>query len=143
MITLIEREFTVDVPLQRAWDHLARIEAWPSWARHIKRIDLMPPGALGAESTGVIYLAGGMKSAFRVTAFNPPGNWQWTGPILWLAIAYDHRFEVVEERQTRLTWTVAAEGWGAGTVGRLFALLYRRNMNRAITKLIREMNASA
>ena len=26
MVTLIQREFTVDVPLQRAWDHLARME---------------------------------------------------------------------------------------------------------------------
>src|SRR5262245_44658550 len=44
MVTLIQRAFVVDVPLLRAWEHLARVEQWPSWAAHIKRIDLRPPG---------------------------------------------------------------------------------------------------
>jgi hypothetical protein len=26
MVTLIQREFTVAVPMQKAWDHLARVE---------------------------------------------------------------------------------------------------------------------
>ena len=30
MVTLIQREFTVGVPSQRAWDDLARAERWPS-----------------------------------------------------------------------------------------------------------------
>jgi len=34
---LVRREFTVDVPVQRAWDHLANVNAWTSWAKHIKR----------------------------------------------------------------------------------------------------------
>jgi hypothetical protein len=64
MITLLQREFTVDVGLQRAWDHLARIEQWPNWARHIKQIELRPPGKLGPQSTGVIHLTNGIKSAW-------------------------------------------------------------------------------
>ena len=64
MVTLLQREFTVAVPLQRAWDHLARVEQWPSWAAHIEKVELQPPGELGPQSTGVIHLANGMKSAF-------------------------------------------------------------------------------
>ena len=52
MITLLQRDFTVNVPLQQAWDLLARIEEWPSWARHIKKIDLQPPGRTGAAVHG-------------------------------------------------------------------------------------------
>jgi hypothetical protein len=33
MKVLIRREFIVDVPVERAWEHLARVEAWPSWAK--------------------------------------------------------------------------------------------------------------
>jgi hypothetical protein len=141
VITLLTREFTVDVPLQSAWDHLARIEEWPSWAKHIRKIDLTPPGELGPQSTGVIHLSNGMRSAFRMTEFDPPRNWKWTGPILWLKIIYDHRFEPLDAQHTRLVWTVEADGLGASTVGRLFAALYRRNMERAIALLIREMNS--
>jgi hypothetical protein len=34
MPTLINRAFVVDVPLEIAWHHLARVEAWPRWAKH-------------------------------------------------------------------------------------------------------------
>jgi len=61
MVTLLQREFTVGISLQRAWDHLARVEQWPSWAPHIKKIELQPPGELGPQSTGVIHLTNGMK----------------------------------------------------------------------------------
>ena len=82
MVTLVQREFTVGIPLQRAWDHLARVEQWPSWAPHIKKIELQPPGELGPQSTGVIHLTNGMKPVFRVTEFNPPRSWKWVGAFL-------------------------------------------------------------
>jgi len=142
MITLLQREFTVDIPLQRAWDHLAKVEQWPSWALHIKKVELQPPGELGAHSTGVIHLAGGIKSAFRMTEFNPPHNWKWVGPILWATVAYDHRFEALDAEHTRLIWTVEAEGFGVSVVGRIFATIYGRNLEKAIPRLIREMNGN-
>ena len=143
MVTLLQREFTVGIPLQRAWDYLARVERWPTWAAHIKRIDLHPPGQLGPQSTGVIHLANGMKSAFRMTEFDPPRNWKWVGPFLWLTVIYDHKFEELEAEHTKLTWIVQATGFGASVLGRLFAKIYRRNLEKAIPLLIAEMNASA
>jgi hypothetical protein len=143
MATLLQREFTVDVPLQRAWEHLARVEGWPSWAPHIKRIDLHPPGQLGPQSTGVIRLANGMKAAFRMTDFSPPRNWKWVGRFLWLRVLYDHRFEPLDAGHTRLTWVVEAAGFGAGILGPVFARIYRGSLDRAIPLLIAEMNASS
>jgi hypothetical protein len=142
MITLLEREFTVAASVERAWDHLVRIEEWPSWARHIKKIALTPPGELGPQSTGVIHLVGGMKSAFRVTEFNPPYHWKWIGPILWLSIAYDHRFEPLDAEHARLIWTVAAEGFGVRVLGPQYARIYRGTMEKAISRLIHEMKAT-
>jgi carbon monoxide dehydrogenase subunit G len=141
MVTLLVREFTVHVPLETAWQHLARIEQWPSWARHIRQIELTPPGELGPSSTGVIHLRGGMKSAFRMTDFHPPRNWTWVGRILWMTVSYDHQFEAHDSDRTKLTWVVQAQGLGESTIGRLFAALYRRDMDRAIERLIREMEA--
>src|SRR5262245_40532225 len=143
MVTLLQREFTVDVPLQSAWEHLARVEQWPSWAPHITRIELQPPGELGPRSTGVIHLINGMKPAFRMTEFDRPRNWKWVGLFLWLAVIYDHRFESLDAGHTRLTWIVQARGFGAGVLGRLFARIYRGSLDRAIPLLIAEMNASS
>ena len=143
MVTLIQREFTVSVPLHKAWEHLARVEQWPSWAVHIKRIDLEPPGQLGPQSTGVLHLANGMKPAFRVAEFNPPRNWIWVGRFLWLTVLYDHQFEELDAGHTNLTFIVQGTGFGASVLGPLFARIYRGHLDTAIPVLIAEMNASA
>ncbi len=142
MITLLRHEFTVDLPVEKAWSHLARVEQWPSWARHIKRVTVQPPGELGPNSTGVIHLGNGVKSAFSMTEFNPHSNWKWAGRFLWLTVHYDHRFDELSPTQTRLTWIIEARGVGVSVFGRLFAKIYRKNLDRAVPTLVEEMNAS-
>jgi hypothetical protein len=142
MVTLLKREFTVALPLRKAWDHLARIVEWPSWARHIKKVELEPPGDLAPTSTGVIHLVNGMKPAFRVTEFNLGRNWKWVGPFLWVTVIYDHQFVAIDGDHTRLIWVVEAEGFGASTLGRLFAKVYRRDLDKAIPLLVAEMENS-
>ena len=137
---LIRREFTVDVPVQQAWKHLAKIEEWPSWARHIKAVEVSPPGELGPRSTGIIRLRNGVKSAFAMSQFEPHRHWKWDGPFLWITIHYDHVFEELGPRKTKLTWVVEGEGFGVSVFGRLFAKIYNRNLKKAIPSLIQEMN---
>jgi hypothetical protein len=142
MITLLRREFMVELPLERAWQHLARVEQWPSWAKHIKQVEVQPPGEIGAKSSGRIHLSNGVKSTFTMTEFNPHHNWKWVGGFLWLTIHYDHRFEEVNPTQTKLTWTVEAKGFGVSVIGRLFANIYSKHLDRAIPLLVQEINAS-
>ncbi len=142
MITLLCREFTVDRPIEKAWQHLARVEQWPSWAKHIRQVEVQPPGELGPKSTGLIRLSNGVRSAFTMTEFNPHRNWKWVGGFLWLTVHYDHRFEELNPTQTKLTWVVEAKGFGVSVFGRLFAKIYSKNLDRAIPLLVEEMNAS-
>ena len=139
IVTLLRREFIVALPLEDAWEHLARVEQWPSWAKHIRQVKVEPSGGLAAHSIGVIHLSNGIKSAFKMTQFNPHRNWKWTGGFLWLTILYDHAFEEVGPRQTRLTWTIEGKGIGVSTFGRLFAKVYSGNLDKAIPSLIQEM----
>ncbi|MBC7821550.1 MAG: SRPBCC family protein [Planctomycetaceae bacterium] len=141
MMTLLRREFTADVSLEQAWQHLARVERWPSWAKHIKQIDVQPLGELGPTSTGLIRLTNGIKSAFSMTEFNPGRNWKWVGGFLWLRIHYDHRFETVNPQQTKLIWIIEGDGFGVSVFGKLFAKIYNQNLTTAIPALIAEMNA--
>ena len=138
----LRREFTVDLPVEEAWRHLARLEQWPSWAKHIKQIEVQPPGELGPTSVGILRLTNGFKTTFAMTEFNPYRNWKWVGGFLWLTVHYDHRFEEQNSTQTKLTWVVEAKGFGASVVGRLFAKIYSKHLDRAIPLLIEEMNAS-
>src|SRR5262245_39230233 len=142
MRTLLRREFTVELPLEKAWPHLARVEQWPSWARHIKQVEVQPPGELGPQSTGRMVLTNGLKPVWTVTEFNPYRSWKWAGGFLWLTCHYDHRFEELSPTRTRLTFVLEATGFGKSVLGRLFAMLYRKNLDCAIALLVEEMNAS-
>jgi hypothetical protein len=141
-VNLIDRQFIVNVSLERAWQHLARVDQWPTWARHIRHIELQPEGELGPQSSGVIHLTNGMRSTFRMTEYNPGQNWKWAGPFLWLIIEYDHRFEALSSDQTRLRFVVDAQGFAVELFGRLFAKIYSRNLENAIPRLVNEVEAS-
>jgi hypothetical protein len=139
---LLRREFTVELPVEEAWRHLARVEQWPSWAKHIKQVELQPAGELGLKSTGRMLLTNGLKPAWTVTEFNLHRNWIWVGGFLWLTIYYDHRFEQLNPTQTNITFALEASGFGRSVLGRLFAKIYSKTLDRAIAILVQEMNAS-
>jgi hypothetical protein len=105
-------------------------------------VEVQPAGELGPRSTGIIYLSNGVKSAFTMTEFDPHRHWKWVGGFLWLTVHYDHVFEELNPQQTRLTWVIAAEGFGVSIFGRLFAKVYEKNLDKAVPLLIEEMNAS-
>jgi len=142
MITLLRREFTVNLSLKQAWQYLARVEEWPSWAKHIKRVKVRPSGELGAQSTGIIHLSNGMKSTLKITEFAPYRHWKWVGRFVCLTVHYDHIFEELDPQRTKLIWIVSAEGFGAPVFGKLFAKIYNWNLRRAIPELVKEMNTS-
>jgi len=140
-MTRIRREFTVDVPLAAAWQHLASVERWPSWAKHIRRAELVPHGQLTSQSSGAFHLGNGIRSTFRMAEYNPHHNWKWVGHFLWLSVSYDHRFYELAAERTKLVWVVEIKGVGESSFGRAFAAIYRRNLDKAIPNLIAEMNS--
>ncbi len=143
MKTLINREFIVNAAIETAFDHLAQVEKWPSWAKHIRRADLNPPGPVNANTQGTLYLTNGVKTQFQMTRFDPPHTWEWVGKFLWMTISYDHRFTAVSDSQTKISFIVKGEGFGLSTIGRLFATAYNANLNRAIPNLITEYDVLA
>ena len=143
MLSLIRRDFVVDAPLLVAWGHLSQVEKWISWAKHITRVELHPNGDLSLQSTGAFLLSNGMKTVFEMKEMNPPRNWKWVGSFLWMTIHYDHQFERVDEQHTRLIWLVDGEGLGISIVGKIFASIYNRNLDRAIPNLSAELKALA
>jgi hypothetical protein len=133
---LLERHFRVKVPVGKAWAQLADVREWPRWAKHIKRIDLMPAGSLRLGSEGTIRLTNGVRSTFRIEELNPGINWKWVGPFLWLTVHYDHEFSQIGPDECEIGFVVDGEGFGVGLFGRVFAAIYGANLDRAIPRLI-------
>jgi hypothetical protein len=139
MVRLLERRFVVKTSLERAWARLEKVEQWPTWARHIRRIELRPPGSLTLESEGTIQLNNGIRSTFRIEELTPGRNWKWAGPFLWMTVHYDHQFNRTGPEELEVRFVLDGEGFGAGVFGRLFAAIYARNLDRAIPRLVREL----
>ena len=131
----------MEIDRARPWEHLARITQWPSWARHIRSIQLTPGEGLSADTAGTIKLAGGIRSTFRMQRLDPPNGWLWVGGFLWLEVHYDHLFEEIAGQRTRIRFIIEVKGLGANSLGRLFAFIYARNLDRAIPNLIVELEA--
>src|SRR6266404_5384105 len=104
---VVDKSFVVRAPLEVAWNHLADVEQWPSWAKHIRSVVKSPPGPLSLHTRGTIKLANGMTSIFCMTEFVPLRHWQWVGSLLGSHVLYDHIFSQDQPGHTTVRFTVA------------------------------------
>jgi hypothetical protein len=100
---------------------------------------MTPPGPIAVGSVGVIRLKMAPSARQIVTVVSEPEHWRWDGKFLWMSLGYDHRFEQVGA-VTRIEFAVEGDGLGVGTLGRLFAAIYARSLDRAIPNLVRELS---
>lgn len=143
MKRIVDKSFTARAPVEATWNHLAEIEKWPSWAKHIHSVAKSPPGSLSLQSQGTIKLSNGLKMTFRMTEFVPQQHWKWVGSIAGAEIHYDHIFIERAAQQTTIRFVVDAEGWWVPLFGGIFGRVYRRNLNRAVPLLVQEIEAVA
>jgi len=134
MNQLLTRSFIVTASPDVTWSTLTDAQTWPTWARHIRRIELTPAGAVDATTSAVIVLANRTKARVSVSAFEPGRRFRWDGRFLWLGLGYDHVVEPADGG-SRVTFVVEGAGAGVGSIGRLFARIYARNLDRAIPNL--------
>ncbi|MGE0193771.1 MAG: SRPBCC family protein [Planctomycetota bacterium] len=138
MKTLVERRVQVGRSQAALQAHLAGVTAWPSWARHPRSAELEPEGPLRPDSVGVFRLAGGIPTGFRMVRFDPPRSWMWAGRFPWLRVDYDHVIDAAGPQASEVTFRVDVGGLGTAVFGRLFARVYRRNLDTAIPHLVAE-----
>ena len=131
------------MPLRLAWDHLAQVENWRTWAKRIKSVVRTPAGPLSIDTQARVRLTNGMTSTFKMIEFAPPCHWKWQASLLGAQIYYDHVFSEVAPVQTGVRFTVDASGWQMSILGGIFASIYRRNLRRAIPLMIDEIESLA
>jgi hypothetical protein len=135
MKRLLERTFAVEAAAERAWAELVAAEQWPRWARHLASVQVTPPGPVGPGSRATLHLTNHTRATVRVTEFQDGRRFRWEGSFLWLGLGYDHLVTTDETGQVRVTFTVEGAGVGVNTIGRLFAGVYARQLDRAIPRL--------
>lgn len=138
---LLSRTFVVQAAPAEAWESMVAAESWPTWARHIARVELAPPGRVGPATRAKIVLTNRTTARVAVVAYDEGHRFRWDGRFLWLGIAYDHILEPADGGGTTITFTVAAAGRGAGSIGRVFAAIYARHLDRAIPRLRAQLDS--
>jgi Polyketide cyclase / dehydrase and lipid transport len=135
MKRLLQRTFAVEAAAERAWAELVAAEQWPRWARHLGSVQVAPPGPVGPGSSAMLRLENRTRVRVRVTEFEDGRRFRWEGSFLWLGLGYDHLVTTDDTGRVSITLTVEGAGIGVDTIGRLFASIYARNLDRAIPRL--------
>jgi Polyketide cyclase / dehydrase and lipid transport len=135
MKRLLERAFVVEAAAERAWAELVAAERWPRWARHLRSVQVTPPGPVGPGSSATLKLTNRTTATVRVTEFRDGRRFRWEGSFLWLGLGYDHVVTTDKTGWVTITFTVDAAGPGVKVLGPLFAGIYARNLDHAIPRL--------
>ena len=139
MRQLLTRRFTVHAAPAFAWRHLAAAEQWPSWAHHLRKVELTPAGPVGENTQAVLTLTNRTRAKVAVTDFVDGHRFRWDGTFLWLRLGYDHRVEPADAHGSEVTFRVLGGGIGISTLGRLFARIHARNLDLGIPRLQNEL----
>lgn len=139
MREVVREQVVVERSPQEAWDHLARLEQWPSWAAHIRRMEPMPPGNLTSSTRVVLHMRAGPRTTMTVTEYDPPKRWVWEGKSFGTMTRFEHQLEPVGEGHTRI-WFLA---WMSGPFARpgdwIFGKMMSRYLATALPKLKKEI----
>ena len=143
MKRVVDKCFVVRAPLEVAWNHVAEVEKWPTWARHIRSVRKVPPGPLSPSSRGTLRLANGITTTFEIIEFERLQHWKWAGRLFGSQILYDHIFSQLEPGQTAIRFTVDITGALGVLIGGIFGRVYRKNLERAVPLLVGQLEARA
>ena len=137
--TAFRREIVVNVPPRIAWDYFSRPKQWVSWLGEAAAPTTVgPTDVLGPDSTASF--AGNFT--FHMKTFQPYQHWMWAAPLGPMTIEYDHTFEPINDRQTRIVFHQSVRGFGNDAMAALLgAITAAGGHQAALNRLAAEINA--
>jgi polyketide cyclase/dehydrase/lipid transport protein len=139
---VLREHILVDRSPEVIWDHLAKLEQWPSWAAHIARMEPTPPGELTPETQVVLHMKVGIRTKMAVTEYDAPRRWMWEGKSFGTITRFEHALEPVGDRSTRIWFTAWMGGPLSGPAGWGFGTMMRRYLARALPNLKAEIETT-
>ena len=137
-VTVFRREIQVNVPRDVAWEHFSRPMEWRSWLGDGGTPTAVTPSEVVGPDTVARF---GDSFAFRMTEFAPPDHWMWSAQAAWLTLDYDHAFEPITDRETRMIFHMTMTGFGSDLFARVLgAVTSAGGHAEALQRLADEMN---
>lgn len=136
-VTAFRREIVVNVPRDVAWEHFSRPRQWESWLGSGAPTEVGPGDVIGPDTVASF----GSAVTFRMAEFDRPNHWMWSTRMLWFTSRYDHRFEAITDRQTRMVFHMTVTGFGSDLFARtLGAATAAGGHQEALQRLADEIN---
>jgi hypothetical protein len=137
-VTVFRRDIVVNVPREVAWKHFSRPMEWRSWLGDSGAPTSVAPSEVVGPDTVAQF---GDTFAFRMTEFAPPDHWMWSARPGWLTLDYDHVFEPIGERRTRMVFHMTMTGFGSDLLARALGVATAAGGHaEALQRLADEMN---
>ena len=136
--TAFRRQIIVNVPAQTAWAHFGRPTKWVSWLGESGAPTAVGPSDELGPATAATF-AGGFE--FHMKEFEPYRHWMWSASFGPMTIDYDHVFERLGERQTRMVFHQTVTGFGNDVLATLLGVLTSVGGHQAaLDRLAAEIN---
>jgi uncharacterized protein YndB with AHSA1/START domain len=136
-VNAFRRQIIVNVPREVAWEYFSRPKQWASWVGAGAPTEVRPSDVVGPDTIARF----GKSFEFRMKVFAPPDHWMWSARIGWFTLDYDHVFERLADRQTRMVFHQTVTGFGSDVLANAIGIASRLGGHQAaLDKLADEIN---
>ena len=130
-MTRITRSIYIGAPPDAVWRVLVNIEAWPGWARQMKRLERLDPGPLAFGSRVRVTPKAMPGSVWEVTEYEERRSYTWTSKVApGVRLTGGHVVDP-DPDGVKATFWLASSGPLAAVLSPLLAVVFRRNTRLA------------
>jgi hypothetical protein len=124
-----EQSIDIDAPVERVWEVLTDVEAWPQRVETVEEAELLTPGPMSEGSRVRLRQPKLPEGTWDTTIWEPPSYFEWRQKSSGVTTIAGHRVEPLGEGGgSRLTLSLDMKGLVVSITGRLFKDLTNRYM---------------
>ena len=134
-----EESIDIDAPIERVWEVLSDIEAWPQRIETVDVVELLTPAPVSRDSRVRLKQPKLPEGTWDITVWDAPSYFEWHQKSGGITSVAGHRVEMLGEGRSRLTLSLDMRGPLIPVIG----LFYRGLTNRYMTMEAEGMKRAA
>jgi len=138
-----ETSIDIEAPMQRVWDVLTDLEAWPRRIETVDRVELLTAAPVTVGSRVRLKQPKLPEGVWDVTAWDPPTWFEWRQKASGVTSVAGHRVTTLSEERSKLSLSLDMQGLLVPLVGRLSKGMIDRYMTTEAQGIKRAAEASA
>jgi uncharacterized membrane protein len=105
-----EKSIEIGAPVERVWEVLSDLEAWPQRIETVDTVELLTPAPITKGSRVRLKQPKLPEGTWDIRVWDPPSYFEWTQKTGGTTSVAGHRVEPLDEGRARLTLTLDMRG---------------------------------